>query len=133
MQTSIKKIICALSIVTISFSLTACSQKSSIPKLPESMKKIGCISREEGSGTRDMFEQLINTSSKGTVQLAMSSDEVNSFVSEDINNIGYSAFSKEELPDSTKYCSVDNISLNDKTIKSGKYPLIRNYYRAGYL
>lgn len=51
--------------------LICCSKNSSQLQDFSSMKKINVISREEGSGTRSEFENLINTNSQGTSNIAI--------------------------------------------------------------
>lgn len=94
------------------------------------MGDITVISREEGSGTRDEFENIIGTSSKGTDNVALSTDEVSEMISDDVNALGYTAYSTAELPGAVKAVSVNGTALSEETISSGKYPLCRNYYLA---
>lgn len=109
--------------------LSACGSENNMPDLSE-MGDITVISREEGSGTRDEFENIIGTSSKGTDNVALSTDEVSEMVSDDVNALGYTAYSAAELSGDVKTVSVNGTALSEETISSGKYPLCRNYYLA---
>lgn len=109
--------------------LSACGSENNMPDLSE-MGDITVISREEGSGTRDEFENIIGTSSKGTDNVALSTDEVSEMVSDDVNALGYTAYSAAELSVDVKTVSVNGTVLSEETISSGKYPLCRNYYLA---
>lgn len=115
--------ICAL------LTLSACSAKSVLPDL-SGMGEITVISREEGSGTRDEFENIIGTTGDGTVNIALSTAEVSDIISGDKNAVGYTAYSTAELPESVKAVSVNGIYPTEENIGSGKYPLCRSYYLA---
>ncbi|MBP0964630.1 MAG: substrate-binding domain-containing protein [Oscillospiraceae bacterium] len=109
--------------------LSSCSVKNELPDL-SGMGEITAISREEGSGTRDEFENIIGTNSSGTVNIALSTAEVSDIISGDKNAVGYAAYSTSELPESVKAVSVNGISPTEENIGSGKYPLCRSYYLA---
>lgn len=119
--------ICAA--LCVSLTLSACSAKSELPDL-SGMGEITVISREEGSGTRDEFENIIGTNGSGTKNIALSTAEVSEIISNDKNAVGYTAFSTAELPESVKAISVNGISPTVENIGSGKYPLCRSYYLA---
>lgn len=109
--------------------LSACAAGNELPDL-SGMGKITVISREEGSGTRDEFENIIGTNGGGTENIALSTAEVSDIISNDKNAVGYTAYSTAELPESVKAISVNGISLTEENIGSGKYPLCRSYYLA---
>ena len=109
--------------------LSSCSVKNELPDL-SGMGEITAISREEGSGPRDDFENIIGTNSSGTVNIALSTAEVSDIISGDKNAVGYAAYSTSELPESVKAVSVNGISPTEENIGSGKYPLCRSYYLA---
>lgn len=109
--------------------LSGCGSGNSMPDL-SGMGDITVISREEGSGTRNEFENIIGTSSQGTDNVALSTDEVSEMISDDVNALGYTAYSTAELSETVKAVSVNGIALTEETISSGKYPLCRNYYLA---
>lgn len=109
--------------------LSACSSESSLPDL-SGMGKITVISREEGSGTRDEFENIIGTGAKGTDNIALSTAEVSEIISDDINAVGYTAYNTAELNENVKAVDINGIAVTEENISSGKYPLCRNYYLA---
>ncbi len=109
--------------------LSGCGSGNSMPDL-SGMGDITVISREEGSGTRNEFENIIGTSSQGTDNVALSTDEVSEMISDDVNALGYTAYSTAELSETVKAVSVNGIALTEETVSSGKYPLCRNYYLA---
>lgn len=109
--------------------LSACSAKNELPDL-SGMGEITVISREEGSGTRDEFENIIGTNGGGTKNIALSTAEVSDIISNDKNAVGYTAYSTSELPESVNAISVNGIYPTEENIGSGKYPLCRSYYLA---
>ncbi|MGN0696397.1 MAG: substrate-binding domain-containing protein [Oscillospiraceae bacterium] len=109
--------------------LSACTSESTLPDL-SGMGEIAVISREEGSGTRDEFENIIGTSANGTDNIALSTEEVWEMVSADENAIGYAAYGTEALPENVKAVSVNGVPLTEDNVSSGKYPLCRSYYLA---
>lgn len=120
-------IMCA--VLCFSLAMSACSAKNELPDL-SGMGEITVISREEGSGTRDEFENIIGTTGGGTKNIALSTAEVSEIISKDKNAVGYIAYSTSELPESVKAVSVNGISPTVENIRSGKYPLCRSYYLA---
>lgn len=107
--------------------LCGCSAESELPDL-SGMGEITVISREEGSGTRDEFENIIGTNANGTDNIALSTEEVSEIVSSDPDAIGYTAYSTAALPESVKAVSVNGTALTEDNVGSGKYPLCRSYY-----
>ncbi|MDY4412757.1 MAG: hypothetical protein SPE43_00045 [Ruminococcus sp.] len=93
--------------------LSACSSESSLPDL-SGMGKITVISREEGSGTRDEFENIIGTGAKGTDNIALSTAEVSEIISDDINAVGYTAYNTAELNENVKAVDINGIALPRK-------------------
>lgn len=120
-------IMCA--VLCFSLAMSACSAKNELPDL-SGMGEITVISREEGSGTRDEFENIIGTNGGGKKNIALSTAEVSEIISKDKNAVGYIAYSTSELPESVKAVSVNGISPTVENIRSGKYPLCRSYYLA---
>lgn len=113
-------------LVSILFLVSCSSSSSTLPDLSD-MGKAVVISREEGSGTRDEFESLINTTESNTTVME-STQEVIDAVKEDKNAIGYVAYSAVKDDEDVKILSVDNKEVSLKNIKKKKYGLTRNYY-----
>ena len=99
--------ICA--VLCASLALSACSVKNELPDL-SGMGEITVISREEGSGTRDEFENIIGTNGGGTKNIALSTAEISEIISNDKNAVGYTAYSTLVLPESVKAISVNGIT-----------------------
>lgn len=74
--------------------LTGCGTKVDVPDM-SSMGTINVVSREEGSGTKTEFDNLVDTDATGTNTVADSTDNVISQVASDKNAIGYIAYSAE--------------------------------------
>jgi len=89
------------------------------------------IAREEGSGTRDTFNELIMGSTTaetpGVSTTAQGSAEVKTAVTGSDKALGYIGFSYAESGDlgALKY---EGVSPDVKNIKSGSYPLARHLY-----
>ena len=124
----LKKAVCVFSAFVMMSAFASCDKNAEIPDLPESMTVINCISREKGSGTKEVFEKSVGTSADGTNNVAESNSDMEKQISEDLCAIGYTAFCTTELSENAKYISVDGVSVSADTIKNGKYPLTRNYY-----
>lgn len=108
--------------------LSACASGSGLPDL-SGMGGITVVSREEGSGTRDEFENIIGTDAGGTDNIALSAAEVSEMVAADVNAVGYTAYGTA-LSGNVKAVSVNGTALTEENIGSGKYPLCRSYYLA---
>lgn len=121
-----RMILSAVLCTVLTFS--ACSVENGLPDL-SGMGEITVISREEGSGTRDEFENIIGTKAGGTDNIALSAAEVSEMVAADVNAIGYTAYGIA-LSGDIKAVSVNGITLTEENIGSGKYPLCRSYYLA---
>ncbi len=119
-------LICVL-LIEISFS--GCSKSAPIPDV-DFLGNVSAISREEGSGTRSEFETLIKTNSRGSVQIASSTEEMIQMTADAPNRIGYLAYSSVKDNTQVKTISVDGIAPDMKTIQNGKYPLCRSYFLA---
>ena len=105
--------------------LTGCGAKVDVPDM-SSMGTINVVSREEGSGTKTEFDNLVDTDAAGTNTVADSTDKVISEVASDKNAIGYIASSK--LDDSgVKVLKVDGVTPDEASIEKDKYPLCRDY------
>jgi phosphate transport system substrate-binding protein len=111
------------------FLLTGCGENSSLPDL-SGMGNVTAVVREEGSGTKEQFRQLVDTDENGAATTAASTNDVLDTVAKDKNAIGYAAFSEAKGRDDVKILKIDGVSASNETIRSGKYPLKRNYYLA---
>ncbi|MGN0598734.1 MAG: substrate-binding domain-containing protein [Oscillospiraceae bacterium] len=115
-------------VLCASLALSGCTAEKAMPDL-SGMGEITVISREEGSGTRDEFENIIGTDANGTDKIALSAAEVSEMVSSIKGAVGYTAYTAA-VTDNVKAVSVNGIALTEENIRSGKYPLCRNYYLA---
>ncbi len=95
--------------------------------------KIDVVVREEGSGTRDAFQDLVlGKTSNGTkvdfVKSAIvqsSTEAVQQAVSQDPNAIGFISFAS--LGNQTKALKVDGVSVSENTIADGTYTIQRPF------
>ena len=126
---NIKGIALALAAV-LSLGLIGCGAgESELPDL-SSLGGITVVAREEGSGTRTEFENLVDTSEEGANQTALSTEQVLELVSDDENAIGYVAFSAIGDASYVTVLSVDGVACTADTIGDGDYPLSREYILA---
>lgn len=109
-------------------------KSTSVEELSE-LGKITVVSREEGSGTRSTFSQLLDFQSKeeGRADLTTedaiiteSSEGVIDLVESDSAGIGYLSMGTQDL-DKVKVLSVNGISAD---VNDSKYPLNRGFYLA---
>lgn len=105
--------------------LTGCGAKVDVPDM-SSMGTINVVSREEGSGTKTEFDNLVGTDATGTNTVAESTDKVISEVASDKNAIGYIAYSAENNS-CVKALDVDGVAPDAASIEKDKYPLCRDY------
>ena len=105
--------------------LTGCGTKVDVPDM-SSMGTINVVSREEGSGTKTEFDNLVDTDATGTNTVADSTDKVISEVASDKNAIGYIAYSAENNS-GVKVLDVDGTAPDAASIEKDKYPLCRDY------
>ena len=124
---------CALALAgALAFALAGCSSsESELPDL-SSLGEITVIAREEGSGTRSEFETLVDTAEEGANTVALSTEDVLAAVEDDVNAIGYLAYSAIDpgYAGSAKVLTVDGVSCTSDTISDGDYPLSRDYILA---
>ena len=114
----------------LSIGLIGCgSSESELPDL-SGLGDITVVAREEGSGTRSEFENLVDTGEDGANQVALSTEQVLELVSADENAIGYVAFSAIEDTSDVTVLSVDGVACTADTIGDGDYPLSREYILA---
>lgn len=107
-----------------------CGQKQQQNSDLSSLGKIETVVREDGSGTREQFQSLLNIQETDTGKTVSSTDKVISEVEQNASAIGYAAMSALPDIDSVKILRVGGVAPSAKTIRSGKYPLCRNYYLA---
>jgi phosphate transport system substrate-binding protein len=91
---------------------------------------IQVISREEGSGTRSVFEQNIMTGRRVTLTALIqpSSRDVLKFVESNPNAIGYAAFNLWNRNSTARVLSIDDVAPSLASIQSSTYPLMQTYY-----
>lgn len=123
------KVMGALLGLIAALGMTACASEQSLPDL-SAMGQVTAISREDGSGTKAEFETLLDTTEAGAKAVGTSTDEVSDMVAQDVNALGYLAYSSIQDTDQVKLISVDGVALTAENIRKEKYPLCRNYYLA---
>jgi phosphate transport system substrate-binding protein len=98
-------------------------------------KGIYVISREQGSGTTDTFNEVIFGNKKaetpGVDTIAMSSAEVKTAIAGSDRAIGYLGYSYVQ-GDSIGLVALDGQQMTVDTIKQGSYPLARKLYLVTY-
>lgn len=107
-------------------------QSPESPELPDlsMMGKVTVIAREEGSGTKDAYRQLVGTYEEGANKIAISTNQAIEFTAEDKNAIAYVAYSTVAEAKNVKILSVNNVPATYNHISSSKYPLVRPYLLA---
>lgn len=129
---SVISVICVIAVAVGVFA--GCSSKKSDSNTSNSAQKgaITVISREEGSGTRDAFTELMGiTDDSGNDATAQSAEITNSTsvmmstVQGNKNAIGY--VSLGSLSDSVKALKLDGAEASVETIKNGTYKLQRPF------
>ncbi len=90
--------------------------------------EIVVVSREEGSGTRGAFEEIIGYSAEELVQTSQISDgngNVKTIVAGNENAIGFVSF--EYLDGETKALTLEGVEANANNVKSGDYKVSRPF------
>jgi phosphate transport system substrate-binding protein len=91
---------------------------------------IRVITREEGSGTREVFEKYVMKPSEkeiaGEASVKPSNGEVRATVSGDEKSIGY--ISLGYLDPSVKALKIDGVEATVENVLSDKYPIVRTLY-----
>lgn len=89
--------------------------------------KIQVITREEGSGTRGAFEEIVMGKEKvlGTANVQNSTGAVRTAVAKDKNAIGY--ISLGSLNEDVKAVKVDGGEASEANVKSGSYKIARPF------
>lgn len=135
-KSRILSLILALAMVlSASIVLSACGDEKSGDN-GEKNDKISVISREEGSGTRGAFIELVGIEEKNdqgekidntvdTAVITNSTSVAMTSVSEDEASIGY--ISLASLNDTVKALKIDGVEPTVKNIQKGEYPIARNF------
>lgn len=90
--------------------------------------EIVVVSREEGSGTRDGFQEILDFESKDLVKNAQISDgsgNIKSTVEGNENAISYISFGY--VKDGIKSVKIDGVEANDANVLADKYPISRPF------
>lgn len=103
-----------------------CAKNADDPDM-KGMGTITVCSREEGSGTRAEFEKLLNVSGEKSDASLDSTDALVKAVGKDQNAIGYAAYHTALQNENVKVLAIDGVLPTDKTIKSEKYALDREF------
>ena len=85
------------------------------------------LAREDGSGTKEEFENLAGTQEKGTTAQAQSTQDVEKTLASDKNAIGYAAYGSLSKDSGVRLLSIDGIAPTPETIRDNSYPLCRKY------
>lgn len=86
------------------------------------------VSREEGSGTRDAFQEIVGYESEELIKDATISDgsgAVKTTVAGNKNAIGFASF--EYIDSSVSALSIDNVEPTAEKVKAGEYKLSRPF------
>ena len=132
---NLKKTTKWLSVFTLSFVLAACGNDAADNKTTgdgESSQDIHVITREDGSGTRGAFVEIVDVTDEGgedmitqTATVQNGTSAVMQGVANDENAIGY--ISLGSLDDSVKGIDIDGAKPTAESITSGDYTLARNF------
>jgi phosphate transport system substrate-binding protein len=91
---------------------------------------IRVITREEGSGTREVFEKYVmkpfEREIAGAASVKSSNGEVRATVSSDAKSIGYLSLSY--VDSSVKAVEIDGVAATVANVRSGDYPISRSLY-----
>jgi phosphate transport system substrate-binding protein len=89
--------------------------------------KIRLYSREEGSGTRDVFESKVmkERDISGRAYFKKSNGEIQTAIASDPGSIGYVSLGYIE---GTKVLSIEGVKCTVESCKKGDYPLVRRLY-----
>lgn len=145
-----KKIGIALAVVSVAL-LFGCSPVSGIKSISsktqvEGLDQLGAITavaREDGSGTRNVFAELLGFDEKnketgasdltrGDAKVADSASNVVAEVAADKSAIGYVSMGALKEATGIKVLAVNDTPLDVETVKKGTYPLSRSFYMAYY-
>ena len=125
-----KKIITVALILTMVFTMAACGGNNTDGE-GEGGKPITVVSREDGSGTRGAFTELMGImvddvdNTTPNAEISQSTSVVVTTVAGNKNAIGY--ISLASLDDSVKAVKVDGVEATVDNIKAGSYPVSRPF------
>jgi len=91
-------------------------------------KEIHVVAREEGSGTRGAFEEMLMGKNNPIVKTAIlqsSNGAVMQVVKGDVDAVGFVSFGY--LDSSIKALSIDGVTANAENAKNGSYPVVRPF------
>lgn len=90
-------------------------------------QQINVVTREEGSGTRGAFEDIVMAKQEmsGTIITQGSQGAVMASVEGDVQSIGYTSIAA--LTDTVKAVSVDGVAPSTETIQDGSYKVARPF------
>ena len=139
MRKNVKKLVAtALSLVMIGSVITGCGASGETSESTESGKTsivenaaITVVSREDGSGTRGAFTELLGIAvddvdnTIDTAEITNSTSVMMTTVAGDENAIGY--ISLGSLDDSVKAVKVDGVEATVDNVKSGEYKVARPF------
>ena len=116
-----------LSLCLLLGGLTACGEnKSDMPDL-SSLGAMTILAREDGSGTKEEFENLAGTQEKGATAQAQSTQDVEKTLASDKNAMGYAAYGSLSKDSGVRLLSIDGVAPTPETIRDNSYPLCRKY------
>ena len=136
MRKNVKKLVAtALSLVMIGSVITGCGTDSESGESGEASTSgnaaITVVSREDGSGTRGAFTELLGIAEDDvdntveTAEITNSTSVMMPTVAGDENAIGY--ISLGSLDDSVKAVKVDGVEATVDNVKSGEYKVARPF------
>ena len=127
-----KKVIGLILVFVMSFTaLVGCGNGGDDSGSDAKGGEITVISREEGSGTRDGFTELMGIkvddkdNTTANAEISSSTSVVMSTVAGNVNAIGY--ISLGSLNDTVKAIKVDGVEATVENIKAGDYPIVRPF------
>ena len=123
---NIRKSALLLIMIMLATGITACgTEEEPLPDL-SAMGAVTAVSREEGSGTRAEFENLLKLPESDTGIVVDSTEKVLKKVEEDKNAVGYVAYSSA-TDTNGKILQINGVLPSEKTIDNNSYPLCRDY------
>lgn len=134
-----KACLAVLLVFLMAYCITGCSKDTDCGASEEELRELGAIDavvREDGSGTRDVFEEISGAVLPDEMDAASagSSEKVVEAVGIDVSAIGYVSAgstddigSDDESGTSVKVLSVEGVLPDDENVESGDYPLTRSF------